>query len=285
MLQWHDLLGAVLIEFFENSPYVVQTEVDLSLRKQYLDFVVIRKSEGELDRPLPDGMSHLSAHNLISFKSHQDTLSFWSILELVAYYVNYRKQVSQSRNDLLPEDQFRLVAITARFPEQLAEQIAMENREPGVYDVHIGPLKIRVLVIRSLPGKPANAMLKLFSAVPAQIEYACRHYRILSQQTTGIVQGLINTYSKEDPSMASTMEEITRKIRNDALDTATLDDFLKRFPIDHLLKNVPLDQWLKGVPPEDRLKGMPPEDRLKGLSPQEIDDLLRAIKKRNTTGT
>ena len=32
-MQWHDLLGAVLIDFFDGSPYVVETEVDLSLRK------------------------------------------------------------------------------------------------------------------------------------------------------------------------------------------------------------------------------------------------------------
>ena len=44
-MQWHDVLGAVLIDFFEGSPYVVNTEIDLSLKKQFLDIVVIRKTE------------------------------------------------------------------------------------------------------------------------------------------------------------------------------------------------------------------------------------------------
>jgi hypothetical protein len=69
-MQWHDLLSAVLIDFFDDSPYVVETEMDLSLRKQFLDLVVIRKTAGEFHRTLPDGFAPLANHNLISFKSH-----------------------------------------------------------------------------------------------------------------------------------------------------------------------------------------------------------------------
>ncbi len=88
-MQWHDLLGAVLDDFFKDSPFVVETEIDLSLRKQMLDIVIIRKTEGKLDRELPDGFAPLANHNLISFKSHQDTFDWWTVLELVSYYVNY----------------------------------------------------------------------------------------------------------------------------------------------------------------------------------------------------
>lgn len=54
-MQWHDVLGAVLIDFFSGSPFVVDMEIDLSLKKQYLDLLVIRRGEGEFHRPLPDG--------------------------------------------------------------------------------------------------------------------------------------------------------------------------------------------------------------------------------------
>jgi hypothetical protein len=84
-MQWHELLGAVLIDFFQGSPYEVQTEVDLSQRKQLLDIVLIRKTDGGVfDRPLSDGLAPLANHNLISFKSHQDTFDLWTLLELIA---------------------------------------------------------------------------------------------------------------------------------------------------------------------------------------------------------
>src|SRR5207253_632160 len=121
------------------------------------------------------------------------------------YYVNYRKQSSPSPDQLLPEDQFRLIGIMARFPESLAKQIPLEELQPGVYDIHVGPLRIRLLVIRDLPNQPANAMFKLFSIVPDQIEFACRYYRRVSPHTTGIVDKLISKYRKEDEKMATTI--------------------------------------------------------------------------------
>ncbi len=131
-MQWHDLLGAVLIDFFDGSPFVVETEVDLSLKKQFLDIVVIRRNAGEFDRQLPDGLSPLANHNLISFKSHQDTFDEWTLQELVGHYVNYRKQKSTSLAQLLPEEEIRLFGIASRFPKGLAKQIRLEETQPGV---------------------------------------------------------------------------------------------------------------------------------------------------------
>ncbi len=252
-MQWHDLLGAVLIDFFDGTPYDVETEVDLSLKKQFLDIVVIRKKEGELHHPLPDGMTPLANHNLISFKSHQDSFDGWSLQELIGYYVNYRKQTSSSLDQLLPEDQFQLFGIAARFPDNLARQVRLEESQSGVYDIHIGSLRIRLLVIRDLPNKPANAMLKLFSIVPEQIEFACRNYHLLSPHTTGIVDQLISKYRKEDERMATTIEELNRKLMKEAMEMASV---------------------------AERLKGLTTEQILKRLSPEEIEAYLRTLKKK-----
>lgn len=260
-MQWHDVLGAVLIDFFEDSPYIVETEIDLSLKKQLLDIVVIRKKEGEFHRQLPDGFGPLANHNLITFKSHQDTFDLWTILELIAYYVNYRKQESPSPERLQPEHQFRLLGITARFPDGLAKLVALEERQAGVYDINIGSLVIRLLVIRNLPNEPANAMIKLFSLVRDQIDFACQHYRPRSGHTTGIVDDLIRMYRKEDTKMASTLEELNRKIMKEALDKAPVTEFLKR------------------MTPEQRLEGLPVEERLKGLTEEDIEAYLRHLKK------
>jgi len=97
----------------------------------------------------------------------------------------------------------------------------------------------------------------------------------MSPHTTGIVQSLIDMYRKEDPKMATTLEEINRKIKKEALEEATVDELLKKLTI---------DDRLKGLPVEDRLKGLPAEERLRGLSAEEIEAYLRVIRKDNPQG-
>jgi hypothetical protein len=135
----------------------------------------------------------------------------------------------------------------------LAKQIRLEESQSGVYDISVGPLRIRLLVIRELPNQPANAMFKLFSVVPDQIEFACRTYRPSSPHTTGIVDNLISKYRKEDVRMATTIEELNRKLMKEAMEMASVDE---------------------------RLKGLTPKERLKGLSAEEIEAYLRALKKK-----
>jgi len=111
---WHRLFGLLLTDFFTDSPYVVEMEKDLSLKKQLLDIVILRKTAGQFVDRLPDSFEDLTTHNLITFKSHQETLDDWAMKELTGHYVNYRKQESPSFDNLLPEDQFRLYAVDNR---------------------------------------------------------------------------------------------------------------------------------------------------------------------------
>ena len=105
---WHRLFGLLLMDFFSGSPFRVEIETDLSLKRQMLDVVIIRKGEGRFSGPLPDGLGERAAYNLITFKSFQETLTDWALKELTGHYVNYVKQVSPSMQELLPEDLFRL---------------------------------------------------------------------------------------------------------------------------------------------------------------------------------
>jgi hypothetical protein len=162
----------------------------------------------------------------------------------------------------LAEDQFRLFGIASRFPDGLAKQITLEERQAGVYDINVGPLRIRLLVIRDLPNEPVNAMFKLFSIVPDQLEFACRQYQKMSSRTTGIVDNLIAKYRKEDPKMATTIEELNRKLMKEAMEMASVKD------------------RLKGLTPEQRIEGLPAEEILKRLSAQEIEAYLRTLKKK-----
>src|SRR5947208_9046792 len=124
---WHRLFGLLLTDFFTGSPFTVEVERDLSEQQQLLDVVILRRGRGRFRGPLPDGLEGLVAHNLITLKSHREALDGWAMKELVGHYVAYRKLVSRSPSDLLAEDQFRLYAVTARYPHNLSGQVPWQQ--------------------------------------------------------------------------------------------------------------------------------------------------------------
>src|SRR5262245_53218459 len=109
---WHRLFGLLLIDFFTGTPFTVEVERDLSQQQQLLDVVIVRRGRGRLAVRLPDGLDGLTDHNLITFKSHREALDGWAMKELAGHSVAYRKLVSPS-SGLLPEDRFRLYAVSA----------------------------------------------------------------------------------------------------------------------------------------------------------------------------
>src|SRR2546423_10190667 len=125
--------------------------MDLSLKQQFVDLVLIRKGPEPIPRPLPDGFEDLAGHNLLTFKSHQEALDAWALEELISHYVNYRKQSSPSLQNLLPASNYRLFAVCARFPQSLAQELVLTPVRPGVYDVRMGTRPIRIIVAAQLP--------------------------------------------------------------------------------------------------------------------------------------
>ena len=64
--------------------------------------VILRKRKGRFAERLPDGLDNLADHNLITFKSHQETLDDWALKKLTGHYVNYRKHLAEAKEPLLP---------------------------------------------------------------------------------------------------------------------------------------------------------------------------------------
>jgi hypothetical protein len=64
---WHRLFGLILTDFFSGSPFQVELEKDLSLKKQLLDVVILRREGGTFNERLPDGLEELAEHHLITF--------------------------------------------------------------------------------------------------------------------------------------------------------------------------------------------------------------------------
>ncbi len=261
----HRLFGLLLTDLFSGSPFVVEIEADLSVQQQLLDVVIVRRGRGRFSGRLPDGLEGLLAHNLLTFKSHREALDAWAMKELVGHYVAYRKLVSRSPSDLLAEDQFRLYAVTARYPQNLSAQVPWQRVQAGVYDCQWGADTIRVVVAGELPREPHNAPLHLFSASPELVGFGGRTYQRHSRNTSGLLIQLFEGLHAEGFPMPYTMEE-----------------FQRQFVKDHFPKLTPeaRKDVIKSLPQEERedmIKSLPPEERLAGLTEEQIREYLNRL--------
>ncbi len=272
MIPWHRLFGLTLTDLFLNSAYEVVLEKDLSLKQQLLDVVIIEKRDGKTPDILPDGLENLAAHNLMTYKSHQEALDGWTIKELCGHYVNYRKQISPSFKKLLPADDFRLYAVRTRYPENLSDQVNFVAAAPGVYDIRWGIRNIRVIVLSRIEPSEKNAPWLMFSAESEKVRYGAASYR-WNSPVSGIINKLFKKYQNEGVLMPYTLEDFQQEIKEEVLKSLTEKD------IEKLLQRLKPEDLIKRFKPEERLKGLKPEERFKGLSPEEIEAYLKKIKK------
>jgi hypothetical protein len=265
---WHRLFVLLLTDFFTGSPFVVEVERDLSVQQQLLDVLIVRRRRGHFAGRLPDGLEGLRAHNLVTFKSHHEALDSWAMKELVHHDVAYRKLVSPSPTELLPEDQFGLYAVAARFSHNLAGQVPWQRVQAGVYDCLWGTDTIRVVVAGELPREVHNAPLHLFSASPELVAFGQGAYQQHSEETSLLLRQLFERPREEDFAMSYTMEDYKRDYIKEHLARLTPQER------EEILRALPAEERLAGLPPEERLAGMPLEERLAGLSAKQIRQYL-----------
>jgi hypothetical protein len=256
-MNWRRLFGLLLTDYFAGSPFDVELEKDLSAKRQFLDVVILRKRPGRFTRTLPDGFDPLAPHNLLTFKSFQESLDDWALKELTGHYVNYRKQVSPSTNTLLPETDFRLYAVCSRHPQKLAAHVDWRTVQAGVYDCRRGSDVIRVIVAHELARSENNALLHLLSASPDQVSYGVVHYRQRSADTSTVINQLFEGYAQEGLAMPYTMSDFRR-------------DYVKEH-----LKDLTPKERLEGVSVKEVLQYFSPEELLQGLTAEQIQELLR----------
>jgi hypothetical protein len=273
---WHRLFGLLLTDFFTGSPFVVEVERDLSQQQQLLDVVIVRRRRGKFAGALPDGLGDLAEHNLITFKSFHEALDDWALRELLGSYVAYRKLVSPSPSDLLPEDRFRLYAVCARFPHNLAGQLPWQEQQAGVYDCRWGLDTVRVIVAGQLPCEAHNAPLHLFSAAPELVRFAGSAYQRRSEQTSRLLGELIERFREEGFAMSFTMEDFNRQYTKKYFARLTLEEQREALK---LLSAEDRREVLQALPPEDRLAGLSTEALLAGLSEEQVRQLVEQFAK------
>lgn len=230
---WHRLFGIVLTSLFEGSDWEVLRELDLSIKQQRLDIVVVRRRRGDVTPELPDGFGPLCDHNLLTYKSLHEPLDGWAMKELVGHSVNYRKQVSPSLDDLLPEESFRLFAIATRFPEKLAAKVKLREQSEGVYDVDWGTDTIRVLVLNQVPAADRNTILNLFSAEPKRIISGANQFSRDPHELSSVLKELLKKY-RGDPNMPETLAELIRDSQNRVIAELSVSEIVEQMPLDRL---------------------------------------------------
>lgn len=264
LMPWHRLIGISWTDLLTGQPAKVETEMDLSIQQQLLDVVIVRTTPQPIAIELPDGIDDLAAHNLISFKSHQEALTDWALLESIAHSVNYRKLVSPRPADLLPVDCFRVFAVTVRFSRDLANRIPFLEVQTGVFEVTVVTQMVRIIVIERLPRAERNAMLLPFSMQPDNVRFGALFHRLRSERTSRLLRLLYSRYQEEGTNMPYTREDFDR-------DSARL---LARTPtfVRALLAEIPIEQLLADVPVQQRLEGVSIADLLRSLTQEQRDE-------------
>jgi hypothetical protein len=289
-INWHRLFGLTLMDLFTGSNYQVELEKELSLKKQYLDVVIIRQTTGKPLTEIPVGLDNLTEHNLLTYKSLREPLDDWAIEELIGHYTNYRKLVSPSREKLLPAENFQLYAVSTRYPTQLLKQlITFQELQPGVLELKWGCRLLRLIVLSRIALVKNNAFWLLFSGTDQGFVYGEQHYHWHQPSERAVLNQLYEFYQRQGVVMPYTMadfeRDFTRKYLHllspeERLEGLPPEEILKRLPPKERLKGLPPEERLKGLPPEERLKGLPPEERLKGLSPEVIEAYLSKLQKK-----
>jgi len=257
-----------------------------------LDVAIIRKGAGANPPLLPDGFEDLGTYNLVTFKSHQEALDDWALKEETAHYVSMRKLVSPSPNNLLSESDFRLFAVCARYPHNLASVVGLEMLRPGVFQCRRGSDVFRVVVLGRLPLEEQNSLGLLFSADPERVSFGAEHYRLRSDTASLLLADLFVGYRKEGLDMSYTLEEYRQDALRRYLTELTPEELRTALPPEQqqrLLASLPPEQRLAGLTPEQLqhlLAGLPPEQlqhlladlpleqRLAGLTPEQLQHLL-----------
>jgi hypothetical protein len=238
MIHWHRLLGLTLTDFFTGTAYRVELEKDLSLKQQLLDVVIIEREEGEPPERLPDGLENMAPHNLLTYKSHQQTLDAWTLDELIGHYVNYRKSTELKPDILLPTEDFQLYAVAARYPTKISADVDLKEKKSGVYDVRWGVRDIRIIVLSRVSKDPKNAIWHLFSAVPERVAAGASEFAWRGS-VSSVINELFTKYKMEGIfAMPYTMEDFKRDYAREYIDTLTPEERLEGISDEELLKLV-----------------------------------------------
>ena len=258
-ITWHRLFGLALQDYLLNTAYEVEMELDLARKRQILDILIIRRRDADAEplREPCDGLEGLRTHNLVTYKSDHESLTPWTIKELVGHFVNYRKAYAPN----VPEKAIGLYAITTRYPRKLLQSCATVEVHQGVYQLAFLDQFVTLIVLKCVAAESRNALWELFSFDAERIREGIV-YQWRDSEHVSILHEIYSKYSEQGFCMGYSFDDLRRDVALSVLPT------------------LPPEERLRGLPPEERLRGLPPEERLRGLLPEELLHGLSAEQRR-----
>jgi len=282
---WHRLLGMFMMNHFRDSPYEVEVEKDVSVKKQLIDVTVIQRTTLAGFNRYPDGLDNMARYNLLSYKSLHESFNLWALMELTGHFVNYRKLVSPSLKKLLPFNQFRLYGITTRYPGTLIKRFQPRCISPGVYELDWEQICIRLIILSRIPEGPYNAIWRLFSARPEVVEEARSHYTANRNSELGIlIQMLYEFYLREKLPMTYTRQQFEEEFVLAHLKSVPAEKVLQQYSPEQVLGQYSPKEKLKNLSVMDRLGDLSEEELLKGLPPELLERLAALAQTRKKSG-
>ena len=259
-INWHRLFGLLLTDYFYDRGFYVELEKDLSLKRQYLDVVIIEQHDQDMNLTgICDGFDNLSRHNLLSYKSKRQSLNFWAIEELIGHYVNYRKVLGRSK---VKGEDIRLYAVSTRYPAQLLSSLDVKEVVAGVYEIKVLSRELRVIVLSRLPLAQRNAIFAFFSFDAGKVKFALENYQWHMEDGSTVINQLLEQYTLEGITMPYTMEQFRKDYVNAHIGLLDPEEVFSKFKA------------------EERLKGLKAEERLKGLNIEEVETYLKKLKEK-----
>ncbi|KOR33080.1 hypothetical protein TI05_03250 [Achromatium sp. WMS3] len=173
LVRWHFLLGTTLDYKFGGSGAVVKSEIETTATRQLLDFAIGNLKHYAKHHRVLDGLNPNADHNIVTYKSHHETLDVNAINEHIGYYVGYKKGIEKLTDKDHSQDSYHLVAVCTRYPEILAQQAGSKwsKLQDGLYRLDL-LIKIIVVVTSQVEIAPHNSSWLLFSHDKERVEYA-----------------------------------------------------------------------------------------------------------------
>jgi hypothetical protein len=304
MRDWHRIFAVSLADTVTGWPFRVIQELELAQIKQRLDAAIIRAegTPGQTDRPdLPDGLTDLAEHNIVTYKSIRESLGRSAMWELVSNTVLYAKQEWRRSwaKAIRRTGRLRLIAVATQRPNWLSSSHAI--LAPGVWEVDFLGLALRVIVPRNVEFIPRNSLWHLLSGDPQRVEYGLQHYQMRDASLYNILNELKRNYSLEGIEMPYTIEDYKREVARELLVEMSPEEVLEYVNhrkllekmsaeevleyVNHrkLLEKMSAEEVLEYVNQRKLLEGMSARDRLDGLSPDEIEEYLRQLRSKRSS--
>ena len=283
MNDWHRIFGVSLADAVTGLPFRVIQELELAQIKQRLDVAIIRA-----DRTLPtahwpdmpDGLTDLADHNIVTYKSIRESLSRAAMYELISSSVLYAKQEWKDRDwqaAFQDDGRMRLMAVATLRPNWLnsVDGPDLESTLPGIYEVHGFQLSIRVIVPREVQRIARNAFWHLLSGHEPSVAFGLEHYQMHDATLYNILNDLKRVYSLEGIEVPYTVDDYKREVARELLKSMSPKERLEGISPRERLEGISPSERLEGIPPRDRLEGMTLQERLEGMSVEEIERFLK----------